>query len=267
MNLPHIILCNIPITTLSKKDVIKAFVNFCEGDEQISAATPNAEICLEAQKNPDLLKYLQKSELNLPDTVSLLWAATAQQQKWSNFRAILELLRLPWKKKYWNKAIPEQISGSDIFLDFCKAASENRKSIFLLGGQGQVAEKTKTVLQKKFPNLIIRGALSGSPKKTDEAWITNEIKKTKPDVLFVAYGCPAQELWISRNLKKCQSVKFAIGLGGTFDFIAGKKKRAPKILRKLGFEWLWRLSIEPSRINRIGNAVFKFPSTFLTKNR
>ena len=80
----------------------------------------------------------------------------------------------------------------------------------------------------------------------------------KPDILFVAYGSPHQEFWIHRNLFKLNSVKVAIGVGGTFDFYAGKRKRAPKWMQKIGLEWLWRLTGEPKRLSRIWNATFVF---------
>jgi N-acetylglucosaminyldiphosphoundecaprenol N-acetyl-beta-D-mannosaminyltransferase len=86
-------------------------------------------------------------------------------------------------------------------------------------------------------------------------------------MLFVAFGAPNQELWIARNLAKMPSVKVAMGVGGAFDFIAGKQKRAPQIFRSLGLEWLYRLMREPRRIVRIINAVVVFPFLVITRDR
>ena len=241
-------------------------MKFCNTTQHNFTATPNAEIILEAQKNPKLKEYLQKCELNLADSVSLLWAAMVQKYQWSTSRALTELLLLPIRKHTWNKALPEQVCGSDIFYDICADAEKRNKSIFLLGGQDGIAKQTKIVFQKKYPNLNIVGATPGSPQKKDDKEIIEQINSSKPNILFLAYGCPKQELWISRNVKKCPSVKATMGVGGTFDFVSGKIKRAPKGFRTMGLEWLWRLLLQPSRAKRIFRAIFVFPYVFL-RNR
>ena len=111
---------------------------------------------------------------------------------------------------------------------------------------------------KEYPKSIFAGSYAGSPDKEDEEHIVEMINRGKPDILFVAYGSPAQELWIHRNLFKLDSVKVAIGVGGAFDFAAGMVKRAPKWVQKIGLEWLWRLIREPKRIKRIWNATYVF---------
>jgi N-acetylglucosaminyldiphosphoundecaprenol N-acetyl-beta-D-mannosaminyltransferase len=92
-----------------------------------------------------------------------------------------------------------------------------------------------------------------------------------PDILFVALGAPKQERWIFENLNKLESVKLAMGVGGAFDFLSGKTKRAPLWMRKIGLEWFWRLIIEPRRVKRIIDAVIVFPVifaySFLVKDR
>jgi len=259
----YITILSIPLNKLTRKEASEKFVNFCNGKKQVFTSTPNAEIILEAQKNEKLKKYLQECELNMADSVSLLWASMVQKFNWSYFRAILELLFLPFRKHSWNKILPEQVCGSDVFYDICKEAENKNKSIFLLGASEGVAEKTKNIIQKKYPKLKIVGAIAGSPLEKDDELMIDEINKSKPDILFLAYGCPKQEMWIYRNLKKCTSVYVACGIGGTFDFVIGKIKRAPKIIRSLGFEWLWRLIQEPKRFKRIFRAVFVFPYIFL----
>ncbi len=277
MVLKTIEILDVPIHTVTQDEAVKEFLRYCDDSTQtppnrplsrggVKTATPNAEILLEAHKNPELKKYLQQCELNLADSVSLLWAGAVVENGWSNMRAIAELLFLPFRKSSWT-AFPETVSGSDFFLEICKTLNEKRSHrIFLLGGEKNVAQKAKLNLLKQYQNLEIVGATDGSPLEKDDAEMVAEINKTKPDILFLAYGCPKQELWIARNLKKCPTVKVAMGVGGTFDFVAGKIKRAPKFLQKLGLEWLWRLILQPSRIGRILRAVFIFPYIFL-KNR
>ncbi len=286
----------VPVHVVTREAAVEVFLRYCDGGAHnpsvlnksntsplnkgrrsadgsgIRTATPNAEILLEAQKNPDLKKYLQSCELNLADTVSLLWAGAVLKNNWSNFRAVLELLFLPIRKSKWD-AFPETVSGSDFFMEVCQALNDKLqitnykfRKIFLLGGVEGVAAQTKENLLKKYPNLEIVGAIAGSPLEADDEEVLKTINEAEPDILFLAYGCPKQELWIDRNLSKCETVLVAMGVGGTFDFVAGKFRRAPKFFRSLGLEWLWRLILQPSRMGRIFRAVFVFPFVFL-KNR
>ena len=141
-----------------------------------------------------------------------------------------------------------KVTGTDLMIGLCELAAKKGFSVFLLGGRGGVAKEAAKRLKTQFANLNIVGTYEGdSPGGI-----------TAADFLFVAYGAPKQEKWIARNLPKIP-VKVAMGVGGAFDFIAGKRKRAPRILRRLGLEWLWRLIQEPQRLPRIFNATIRFP--------
>ena len=257
----------IPIHNYSKKDSAKKFLLLCDKNQQSFTATPNAEILLESLKNSELNAFLKASDLNMPDTVSLIWASAVMAYKWSIPRAILELLLLPIRKRKWaksnKKVISERVSGADVFFDICEEAKKQNKKLFFLGGMDNVSRNAALRIQNRFPGIQIVGAIAGSPRKEDEEYYVELIKKAKPEILFIGYGCPAQELWIQRNLHKCPSVKVACGIGGTFDFVSGNIKRAPMFMQKIGFEWLWRLILEPKRIKRIWKAVFVFPYMFL----
>ena len=85
--------------------------------------------------------------------------------------------------------------------------------------------------------------------------VIKKINKAKPKILLVGLGSPKQEKWIYENLAKIPSVKVAIGVGGAFDFISGRIKRAPEFLQKIGLEWLWRLVLQPWRIKRVSKGV------------
>ncbi len=250
----------IPIAQISRKEGAKNFVKYAEEEKgHFFASTPNAEILLKAQKNPKLKKFLKSCVLNFPDSVSMQWAAEYQAKNWSKIRAVFELFFLPIRKKKW-KTIPERVCGSDVFEDICEEASKKNLKIFLLGGLGGVAEKTKNNLEADYPEIQIVGVSEASPNDIN---IIEEINKSEAQIIFTAYGCPTQELWIVENLKHIPSARIAMGIGGTFDFYAGKIIRAPKSFQKLGLEWLWRLIKEPKRIGRILNAVVVFPFKIL----
>ena len=138
-----------------------------------------------------------------------------------------------------------------------KLTSEH--SVFLLGAAPDVAELAAAKLREKNPQLRIVGTYSGSPSEADAPEILRRINAADPQVLLVAFGAPAQDLWIDRYKADLHHVRVAMGVGGTFDFLAGRIKRAPHIFRSLGLEWLWRLIQEPRRIKRIRNAVVVFP--------
>jgi N-acetylglucosaminyldiphosphoundecaprenol N-acetyl-beta-D-mannosaminyltransferase len=127
---------------------------------------------------------------------------------------------------------------------------------FLLGAAEGVAEKAKEELQKKHHDLDIVGTYSGTPHDHKAIELINN---TQPNLLLVAFGHGKQEKWIIDNLSKIPSVKVAIGVGGTLDFLAGNVSRAPQWMRTLKLEWLWRLCMEPRRIKRIWTATVTFP--------
>lgn len=204
--------------------------------------TPNPEMLTEATHNLDFKHLLQSSDLNIPDGAGLLWAA----------RRVGENL-------------PQRVTGIDLLSAVTAVAT--CPSVFLLGAAEGVAEAAADQLRKNNPSLHIAGTYSGSPHANEEDMIVAKINASEAAILFVAYGAPKQDMWIRKNLPKMPSVHVAMGIGGAFDFLAGKRKRAPQALRSLGLEWLWRLIQEPSRIRRIFTAVVVFPYLVLTQSR
>ena len=228
--------------------------------------TPNPEILLEAQVNTKFLRVLNKSDLNIADGIGILWGTKYKNLvKDSIFKTgkvwkfVTSLLCVPFAPKKLRSVLPERVTGVDLMQEVCKKSVNHGLKIFLLGAESGVAAKTQSVLEKKYPGIYIAGTFSGSPKKDDEKESHKLINDVKPDILFVAFGAPNQEIWIAENMRYLKTTKLAVGIGGAFDFIAGKKKRAPKIVGKLGLEWLYRLIQQPSRIKRIYNAIIKFP--------
>lgn len=142
--------------------------------------------------------------------------------------------------RFLKKPIKEPISGVDLIYSL-------KGKIFLLGGKEGVVEKVKEKLDTK-----VVGTEHGHQ---DLKKVIKKINKAKPEILLVGLGSPKQEKWIYENLAKMPSVKMAVGVGGAFDFISGRVKRAPKFLQKIGLEWLWRLILQPWRIKRVFEGV------------
>lgn len=142
---------------------------------------------------------------------------------------------------FLGRPLKHRINGTDLMEKICQKAAQKKWPVFLMGGQPGVAEKAGENLRKKYLGLKIGTVSEGQ------------------SLLFVALGAPKQEKWIAKNLKKMPSIKLTMGVGGAFDFVAGQVPRAPKLLRAIGLEWLWRFFCQPWRIKRIFKAVIVFP--------
>ncbi len=249
------------------KEIVSSFL---DGELQHKIYTPNPEFIVEVVKNSEFRDVLNKADINLPDGIGLLFASKflslpnrfIRNKKlnrlytyWQAFYCLLSLIFYP---SFCREFITDRICGSDFFWDVVDMCAKKSKRVFLLGARPGVAEVVRDRLLKVYPKLQIAGTYAGIPDSESEKEICHIINTGKPDVLFVAYGAPAQEFWIDRSIEKMPSVKVAMGVGGTFDFVAGVAKRAPTWMKKLGLEWLFRLVISPSRVKRIYNATVKF---------
>ncbi|MFA5829079.1 MAG: WecB/TagA/CpsF family glycosyltransferase [Candidatus Gracilibacteria bacterium] len=244
----RITIMNVPFDRVTAKEALAITLEKLDGNKQTTngkhqpffIATPNPEMLLAARKNERFLKILQtETDLNIPDGIGIIFAS-----------------------KLSKNSLPQRVTGTDLMQAICHFAPKGTK-IFLLGAAEGVAEKVKAKLQKKYPQIQIVGTHSGSPAPEEAEKIRNLIQKSEADILFIAFGAPKQELWLSENLSHLKNLKIAMGVGGAFDFVAEIRKRAPRLMRKLGLEWLFRLVIEPSRFKRIYNATIKFPLLFL----
>ena len=164
---------------------------------------------------------------------------------------------------------PERFTGVELVDELCSIAAKLGRSVYLVGGETGVAKKAAAELQKRHPDLRVSGAEEGVPKLTDarfqaldpimsESELVKRIHEAKPGVVFVAFGHPKQEQFIAEH-KQELGASILVGVGGTFDFLAGTVQRAPKIFQTLWLEWLWRLIVQPWRIKRIWTATVVFP--------
>ncbi len=197
--------------------------------------TPNNEMLVASVRNPAFRAVLNAAALRLPDSTGLLLAAGCTGQR-----------------------LAGRVTGVDTVTTLC-ATLDSDTPVFLLGAQPGVAERAAAAIQATNPRLTIAGTHAGSPKPEDAAAIIAKINDSGARLLLVAFGAPAQDLWIAEHLSALSSVRVAMGVGGTFDFLAGERSRAPSILRRFGLEWVWRLLQQPSRWKRIWTAVITFP--------
>jgi N-acetylglucosaminyldiphosphoundecaprenol N-acetyl-beta-D-mannosaminyltransferase len=193
-------------------------------------------------------------------TANVDFLRLAASQPW--FRGILNEADLvvpdgkpvEWIGRYLGFEQCQRTTGPEI-IDICSRLSAERGDrIFLLGGQEGVAEEAGRVLEARFPDVSICGAYS--PPLSDypfapsmEAEIERLLVKADPQIVLVGFGCPKQELWIRDHLDVC-SARLYVGVGGSFNFLAGHVRRAPNGIQRLGLEWMYRLSREPGRLWR-----------------
>ena len=152
--------------------------------------------------------------------------------------------------KLLRRALPERVTGADMVPRICRRCAEEGLSVYVLGGDKEAIEEALRKLKVESLKLKVVGIDPAFVKLGEEQpEIVERINAAKPDVLFVALGNPKQELWMGRNAAKLD-VGAMIGIGGTFNFIAGRVKRAPKWMQKSGLEWIYRIIQEPGRLWR-----------------
>ncbi|MFA4941931.1 MAG: WecB/TagA/CpsF family glycosyltransferase [Patescibacteria group bacterium] len=222
------------VSTLKKKEILEKIKMFLTDGKQHYIVTPNPEIVLEAQKDEELFYILNQADLSIPDGIGLKFAAWAMGK---------DLKRT---------------TGVDLISYFRFHFSDFRFAMVNWSGGLSKKEDIKKVFREfKIKDFFVKDV------EREEKQNLDDLAKFKPDILFCTFGAPYQEKFVYHNLKNLPSVKVAVGIGGAFDFLTEKIKRAPKIMRIIGLEWLWRLFKQPQRIKRIYQAVIVFPLKFI----
>ncbi|RDX01365.1 WecB/TagA/CpsF family glycosyltransferase [Listeria kieliensis] len=174
-----------------------------------------------------------------------------------------------WAARFLGYKVPERVAGIDLFIRLVELAAQNKYRIFYFGAEESIVKKVVSLHQKKYPHMEIAGYRNGYFNENQSLQIAKEIADTKPDILFVAFSSPKKEKWIY-TYKDVLQVPFSMGVGGSFDVIAGKTKRAPKWMQRTGLEWLYRFIQEPRRMYTrylIGNWLFLKKVWFEKKQR
>jgi N-acetylglucosaminyldiphosphoundecaprenol N-acetyl-beta-D-mannosaminyltransferase len=215
-----------PISTLSFKDQINLIIDWARKNQSKMICVANVHMLIEAWKNPDFASILRDTDLATPDGMPLVW--------------MLKLLGCRQA---------ERVAGMDIFRAICRQAEIEYLSIFLLGSLPEILDKISHRLSIEFPNLKIAGSESPLfrplPSEPDMDMVQT-INASGAKILFIALGCPKQELWMAQHRGKIQAVM--IGVGGVFPVYAGAIKETPRFMQRNGLEWLFRFSQEPKRL-------------------
>ncbi|MHB8509083.1 MAG: WecB/TagA/CpsF family glycosyltransferase [Candidatus Dormibacteria bacterium] len=197
------------------------------GGPTFQVATVNPEFVMLARRDPAFRRTLRACALRTADGAGLMLAA--------------RLLGRP---------LPQRVTGVDLVEGLATRAASRGDSVFLLGAAPGVAEAAASRLIAEHPGLVVAGTLSGHSGVEGDHDSVAAVRASGAKVLLVAFGAPAQEAWAQRNLE-ASGAAVSIGVGGTFDFLAGRVRRAPALMRRLGLEWLFRLVQQPWRVRRM----------------
>ncbi len=224
----------VPITVATPNELSKAIRRLLYR-RRGHIVTPNPEFLLLAQKHQEFFSVLENADLSIPDGIGLKFAG-------------------------WLKGVNlHRYSGSNLVKYLLDVANQKRGRVAVANWRNGLSSNEEIVeaIKKRHPHLK---TYVFSLDRDNFSYDVKRLKAFQPDIVFVSLGAPSQDIFIrSRLLKDLPTIRLAMGVGGSFDFLTGKLKRAPAIVQLLGFEWLWRLIKQPWRIKRIFNAVVVFP--------
>lgn len=216
----------LPVTALPFDEQIDLILKWAKRLTSKVVCIANVHMLVEAYQDPAFAPVLQNADLVTPDGMPLVW-----------------MLRL------MGASNQDRVAGLDVLAELCKRASTENISIFFLGSQKAILDKMRLKLEQDFPDLQIAGMepLPFRPlSEHEDQAVIRKLNESGCGIVFVSLGCPKQEFWMSKHKDRVQAVM--IGLGGAFPVYAGIHRRAPQIVRSLGFEWLYRLMQEPYRL-------------------
>lgn len=233
----------------SEDQLRQACVAFLDGERTFRILTPNPEILLRAREDRSFADVMNSADLALPDGTGV---------------AMVESIRAHRRVRRW--------PGVEIGAVLLELAAERNATVAFLGGSDGVAERAAERWRARLPALRVEVAGAGvtigddgTARPTErDARLMDEIRAVAPAIVLVGLGAPKQERWIARHADDLPSVRIVIGVGGAFDMWAGRLRRAPRILHRIGLEWMWRLALEPGRFPRILRATLVFPFRALT---
>ena len=223
-------ICNIlgvPFANITPEEAVERLNSYLNGRGKHMVFTPNPEMVMEAGKNPEFKAILNKSSMNVPDGIGIVYASKLTKNK-----------------------IKYRVAGYDMLLSLFDKIKDSEKTVYFFGGSPGIAEKAKEAIEKRFKGIKIVGVADGYFDDQKEKKIIEDINKKSPDLLLVGIGFPKQEMWIAKNINSL-NIKAAVGVGGSFDGWSGNVKRAPDFFVNHGLEWFYRLIKQPSRIGRM----------------
>jgi N-acetylglucosaminyldiphosphoundecaprenol N-acetyl-beta-D-mannosaminyltransferase len=224
----QVVLFGLPFDSLTMAETLDAIEGLIARRKPALVFTPNVQRVVAASRDDSIRRIYREADLLLADGMPLYWSS--------------RLLR---------KGLKERVAGSDLIFTFCERASKRGHRVFFLGAAPGVAAKAAENLAARYPGLAVAGTYSppfgfeADGQEIDK--IIALLEAARPDLLFLAFGLPKEESFLWQNKSRIQ-VPVSIGVGGSFDFAAGRTKRAPRWIQRIGLEWFFRLAQDPRRL-------------------
>ena len=226
---------NTYVDALTMDETLEKIEEFIENKRIVQHVVINASKINLMQEDDELTNIINECPLINADGQSIVWGA-----------------------KFLGYELPERVAGIDIFTELVRICAEKGYRPYFFGATEEVVTKIVKIFTEKYTNLKVAGYRNGYFNEDQSLNIAEDIKNSRADILFVAFSSPKKEFWIKRYIDIMQ-VPFTMGVGGSFDVIAGKTTRAPKWMQKIGLEWFHRFIQEPRRMFKryiIGNLKF-----------
>ena len=218
---------DIPIAAVTMKQAVAAVEDFITAKKTHLIATANAEMIMMAQDDSELASILQQADLVVPDGAGVVWAS-----------------------RYLGHPVPERVAGYDLAQQLLQQAAQKGYRVYFFGAGPGIAVQAQAAAVARYPGLHIVGVRDGYFSMQEEAEIIEKIQASQSDILLVALGVPKQEKWLAKNLHLL-GTPVVMGVGGTFDVMAGVVERAPLWMQQASLEWLYRLLQQPQRFLRM----------------
>ncbi|MDD1763033.1 MAG: WecB/TagA/CpsF family glycosyltransferase [Methanothrix sp.] len=213
-----------PVDSLSMDETIERIEDYIKQEKICQHVVINVAKLVEMHKDPELRRIINECDLINVDGMPIVWAS-----------------------RILGQPIPERVAGVDLFQHLVKLCAEKGYRPYFFGAKDEVVEKVVETFMKKYPNLHVAGYRNGYFSKAEELGIAEKIRDSKADMLFVAFSSPMKENFLKKWMP-VMKVPFCMGVGGSFDIVAGKTKRAPLWMQESGLEWLYRIYQEPRRM-------------------
>ncbi len=211
--------------SVSIDETIDKCLNWCrQRDRTRTIITINVSHLMMMRNDPELATASRAGNLIVADGLPVVWAT-----------------------RMLGKALVGRVAGVDLFERLLAKGNDEKLRIFLLGARQEVLDKLNSDFQRNYPNLVVAGSRNGYFKPSETPDIVKQIADSKADILFIGMPSPFKEVWGQANREEL-GASIIVGVGGSFDVIAGFVKRAPGWMQKSGLEWLWRLMMEPRKL-------------------
>jgi len=228
-------ICDIPVDVLTMDQTVDIIDHAITERKTIHHVVINAAKLVNAQKDQELKRSITDCDIINADGQAIVWAS-----------------------RFLNVPLPERVAGIDLMEELVKLSSKRKFKVFLLGAREEIVQKVASIYREKYGHEIIAGYRNGYFKKEEELQVAEQIAASRADILFVAMSSPKKEIFLN-TYKREINMPFIMGVGGSFDVVAGYVKRAPVWMQRTGMEWFFRVIQEPKRMWKrylVGNSEF-----------